>query len=117
MRKPIRNKETVMRMKTGQLRFKRRLDLPMWHQDHLMKISRILVDVGKRIEKVSQDSALRNVDKCLAAQAILSSANVDASRITPLDPRDRGAELGMYTDQGWANMAGHAELNARDDID
>ena len=117
MRKLKRNKEVVMRMRSGQMRFKRRLDLPMWHQDHLLKISRILVDAGKRIEKISNESALRNVDKCLAAQTILSLANVDASQITPLDPRDRGAELGEYTDQGWTNKAGHAELNARDDLD
>jgi len=117
MRKPRRHNETVMRMRSGQMRFKRRLDLPMWHQDHLLKISRILIDAGTRIQEVSNESTLRNVDKCLAAQTILSMANADASQITPLDPRDRGAELGMYTDQGWANMAGHAELNARDDLD
>ena len=117
MRKPRRNNETVMRMRSGQLRFKRRMDLPMWHQDHLLKVSRILQDAGKRIEEISNSNSLRNVDKCLAAQTVVSLANADAGQITPKDPRERGAELGVYTEQGWANLAGHAELNARDDLD
>tara|TARA_R100001480_G_scaffold5937_6_gene13045 strand:+ start:878 stop:1288 length:411 start_codon:yes stop_codon:yes gene_type:complete len=117
VRKPFRNTETVNRLGSGQMRFKRRLDLPMWHQDHLLKVSRILIEAGKRIEKISNESALRNVDKCLTAQTVLKLANIDASRLTPLDPRERGSELGEYTDRGWVNKAGHAELNARDDLD
>ena len=42
---------------------------------------------------------------------------VTPSRMSPLDPRERGSELGEYTDQGWVNKAGFDELNQRTDMD
>ena len=117
MRKHRRQSETVMRLGAGQMRFKRRMDLPLWHQDHLLKVARILQDAGKRIEEISNSNSLRNVDKALAAQSVITLANIDAGRITPLDPRERGSEKLEWRDTGLVDTSGFDELNARQDLD
>lgn len=117
MRKHRRQSETVLRLGSGQMRFKRRIDLPLWHQDHLMKVSRILQDAGKRIEEISNSNSLRNVDKALAAQTVVKLANLDAARITPLDPRERGSEKLEWRENGLVDTSGFDELNARQDLD
>jgi len=108
---------TVLNIASGRMRFKRRLDLPMWHHDHLPKIVRLLRESADRIEKINQSNELRNSDKTLAAQVIITRAQLHASRMSPLDPRERGSELGEYTDRGWVNKAGFDELNQRTDMD
>jgi len=108
---------TVLNMATGRMKFKRRIDFPLWHHDHLPKVVNLLRECADRIDKINKSSALRNSDKTLAAQVIISKAQSHASRMSPLDPRERGSELGEYTDQGWVNKAGFDELNQRTDMD
>ncbi len=108
---------TAMRLGAGQMRFKRRMDLPLWHHEHLPKIARILQDAGRRLEDISNSNSLRNADKTLAAQTVIKYASYDAARITPLDPRERGSERLEWTDAGLVNTNGFDELNARDDLD
>lgn len=107
----------VLNMASGRMKFKRRIDFPLWHHDHLPKVVNLLRECADRIEKINNTSALRNSDKTLAAQVIISKAQSHASRMSPLDPRERGSELGEYTDQGWVNKAGFDELNQRTDMD
>ena len=117
MRYKKRPNRTVLNMASGRMKFKRRIDFPLWHHDHQPKVVRLLRECADRIEKINQSNVLRNSDKTLAAQVIISEAQVHASRLSPLDPRERGSELGEYTDQGWVNKAGFDELNQRTDMD
>ena len=43
---------TVLNIASGRMRFKRRLDLPMWHHDHLPKIVQLLGRSADRIERL-----------------------------------------------------------------
>ena len=117
MRYKKRLNRAVLNMASGRMKFKRRIDLPLWHHDHLPKVVNLLRECADRIEKINNTSALRNSDKTLAAQVIISKAQSHASRMSPLDPRERGSELGEYTDQGGVNKAGFDELNQRTDMD
>ena len=109
---------TVLNIASGQMRFKRRLDLPMWHHDHLPKIVRLLRESADRIEKISQSNELRNSDKTLAAQVIITKAQSHASRMSPSDPRERGSERLEYREWGGlTNTNGFDELNSRSDLD
>ena len=76
-----------------------------------------LTIIQKYIEKINQSNELRNSDKTLAAQVVITQAQLHASRMSPLDPRERGAELGEYGDQGWVDTHGHEALNRRTDMD
>ena len=109
---------TVLNIASGRMRFKRRLDLPMWHHDHLPKIVRLLRESADRIEKITQSNELRNSDKTLAAQVIITKAQSHASRMSPLDPRERGSERLEYREWGGlTNTSGFDELNSRSDMD
>tara|TARA_B100000530_G_scaffold321921_1_gene256455 strand:- start:4445 stop:4792 length:348 start_codon:yes stop_codon:yes gene_type:complete len=108
---------TVLNMRSGRMKFKRRIDIPLWHQDHLPKVVNLLRESADRIEKINQSNELRNSDKTLAAQVVITQAQHHASRMSPLDPRERGAELGEYGDQGWVTTHGHEALNRRTDMD
>jgi len=60
---------------------------------------------------------MRNADKTLYAQELIRKMNKDMGRMTPKDPRERGAEMLRYTDHhGLVDERGFKELNARDDL-
>lgn len=111
---------TVMKMATGVMRFKRRVDIPMWHVDHIQKTANILREYADRIESTLSSNSMRNSDKTLAVQYMIQSMNNDMARMTPKDPRERGAERGGYNHdygRGYINTNGFDELLARDDMD
>ena len=66
---------TVLNIASGRMRFKRRLDLPMWHHDHLPKIVQLLRESADRIEKINKSKELRNSDKTLAPKLLLQRHN------------------------------------------
>lgn len=108
---------TVLNIASGRMRFKRRLDLPMWHHDHLPKIVRLLRESADRIEQISKSNVLRNSDKTLASQVVITQAQMHASKMSPTDPRERGAERLEYREWGGlTNTIGFDELNARSDL-
>ena len=43
---------TVLNIASGRMRFKRRLDLPMWHHDHLPKIVQLLRKVQIELRRL-----------------------------------------------------------------
>ena len=117
MRRKKRNNQTVMYMKSGFMTFKRRVDIPMWHQDHIKKAANILREYADRIEAVTGSNSMRNADKTLYAQSLIREMNKDMGRMTPKDPRERGTELLRYTEHhGLVDERGFDELNARDDM-
>lgn len=113
-KKPI--KPTVMKMALGFMRFRRRVDIPMWHVDHISKVANILREYADRIEASHSSNAMRASDKTMHCQSLIKSMNRDMGQITPRDPRERGAEKLRYTDFGLINEAGFDELQARDDM-
>ena len=72
----------------------------MWHHDHLPKIVQLLRKSADRIEKINKSKELRNSDKTLASQVIITKAQLHASRMSPLDPRERGSERLEYREWG-----------------
>ena len=107
---------TVDYMRTGQMRFKRRIDVQMWHIDHLNKSIELFTSLVEELEKIRGNNSFRNADKCMYAQTAISFTNKRFASMLPKDPRERGAEMLEYTDQGLVNHNGHAELLARDDL-
>ena len=93
--------------------------MPMWHQDHLRKVARMFREYADRIDAVANSNEMRASDKTTAAQQLLLGLNSDLQRMTPTDPRERGAERGGYNHEfgtGYLNTNGFDELLSRDDM-
>ena len=114
-----RSNPTVLKMAMGLMKFRRRVEIPCWHIDHLRKIVSILREHADRIEAIADANMLKPSDKTSAAQQVILQMNSDMNCITPTDPRERGAERGGYNHQygrGNLNTNGFDELLARDDM-
>ena len=107
---------TVSAMRAGLMRFKRRIDVPMWHIEHLRQLIPLLRSALEELERLERSNSLRNVDRCIYAQSVLMSVNANCSHFKPHDPRHRGSENLVY-DSHLINKNGHAELQARADLD
>ena len=109
---------TVANLRNGSLRFKRRLDVPMWHHDHLSKVINTLEEVTAELRRIKNSNTLRNFDKCVYAQHCLMFANQSFSQMTPKDPRTRGASIYGYPNTHYmVDENGHEEVQARKDLD
>ena len=115
MRKQKDN-ETVQLMRWANMRFKRRLDVPMWHVDHLRKSIDALKELTEELERIQNSNSLRNAEKCRYAQDALVSLNIRFRNMLPKDPRERGAEMLVHGHSGLIDENGYAELNAREDL-
>ena len=107
---------TLFLMKTGSLKFKRRVDFPMWHPDHISKVASILREFADRLDAIHGSNSLRGADKTLYAQNMIMEMNLTAQRISPRDPRERGAERLEYGDYGLVDTNGFDAVKARDDL-
>ena len=67
MRKQKDN-ETVQLMRWANMRFKRRLDIPMWHVDHLRKSITELEELTEELKRINNSNSLRHAEKCRYAQ-------------------------------------------------
>ena len=108
---------TVMKMTLGLMRFKRRLDIPMWHVDHINKVANMFREYADRIEAVQTSNSMRGSDKTMYCQRLIQQMNHDLGSMTPLDPRERGAEMLRYTETGLVDERGFDELSARNDME
>lgn len=115
MRKQQDN-ETVQMMRWTNMRFKRRLDVPMWHIDHLRKSITELEELTEELKRINNSNSLRHAEKCRYAQDAFVALNVRFRNMTPKDPRTRGSELLIYGERGLEDHSGYAELNAREDL-
>jgi hypothetical protein len=117
--KPRRRKKLLnpilVKMMTGRMRFRRRLDVPMWDAEHLDKVVNILTDGADKIKRIRGNNELRTDDKLMCAQMIIQSMQSDLQRMKPLDPRERGAEKLEYTSFGLIDRNGHDAVQARGD--
>ena len=60
--------QTVYNMRTGLMTFKRRLDIPMWHIDHLNKTIEAFDEIADELKRIRNSNTLRDSDKCMYAQ-------------------------------------------------
>ena len=107
---------TLYNIRKGVMRFKRRLDIQMWHIDHLTKSIEELSALVDELKRIKNSNTLRNSDKCMYAQMTITTANSGFANMTPSDPRSRGAEHLEYTEQGLVNKNGHEEIAKREDL-
>ena len=102
------------------MRFKRWVDILMWHVDDVQKTVNILREYADRIGSMLESNSIRSLDKTQASQQVICQMNLDMQLVTPKDPRERGEERGGYNHgfgRGYLNTNGFDELLARDDMD
>jgi len=119
MRQKRKHNPTVSLMARGLLKFKRRVDFPLWHPDHVKKVARVMREYADRMDEIGNSNSLRGADKTLYAQSLIVEMNNAVNRMTPTDPRERGAERGGYNHnygKGYLNTNGFDELLSRDDL-
>ena len=51
-KKRVKMNQTVYNMRTGQMTFKRRLDIPMWHIDHLNKTIEAFDEITDELKRI-----------------------------------------------------------------
>ena len=110
---------TAFKFHQGLLRFKRRVDFPCWHVDHVRKLVSLLRETADALEEITQMNAARDADKVWYAQNVIMRLNWDAGRLTPKDPRERGAAQYSYDHQGGSHlvdMNGIKHVEAREDL-
>ncbi len=116
-KKRLKINQTVHNMRNGLMTFKRRLDIPMWHIDHLNQAIEAFEEMSDELKRIRNSNTLRNSDKCMYAQGTLTMASKMFYRMLPKDPRHRGAENMTWLDpHGQVDISGHADLLAREDL-
>jgi hypothetical protein len=115
--KKLRANDTVLALESGQLRFTRRLEIKMWHPSHLAQAIDVLANMVDELTRLKNAKELRQVDKLMYSQSVLITANSHLAKATPKDPRTRGSERLVYKSHGLIDTNGHADLNARSDLD
>ena len=111
---------TAFKFHQGLLRFKRRVDFPCWHVDHVRKLISLLRETADALEEIMGMNAARDADKVYYAQNAIMRLNWDAGRLTPKDPRARGGAHYSYDHQGGSHMVdmnGIKHVEAREDLD
>lgn len=107
---------TVHALRGGLMAFKRRMDVQMWHIDHLTQSIEIMDTLSDELKRLKASNSLRNIDKCIYAQGAITVANKQFAAMKPSDPRPRGTEHLVY-DPHLMDTRGHADLQARQDLD
>lgn len=114
--KKLRANDTVLAMEAGQLRFARRLIVKMWHPNHLRGAIDVLAKSVEELKRLSDSNSLRQVDKLIYAQSVLVATNNNLAKVSPSDPRTRGAERLKFKSSGMVDTNGHIELGLREDL-
>ena len=111
---------TAFKFHQGLLRFKRRVDFPCWHIDHVRKLISLLRETADALDEITQMNAARDADKVFYAQNAIMRLNWDAGRLTPQDPRERGGAQYTYDHRGGQvlrDVNGFKHVEAREDLD
>ena len=101
---------TARAIRGGIMRFKRRLDIPMYHADHIAKAEEILGDAVEELKRLRQSNSIKGTDKLVYAQGALLAANKRLAVMAPSDPRQRGAEHLVF-DPGLKDERGILEVS------
>lgn len=108
---------TARAIRGGMMRFKRRLDIPMFHADHIGQAEEILSDAVDELKRLRQSNSIFGTDKLVYAQGALVRANRRFTQLAPSDPRQRGTEHLVY-DPGLKDESGILAVSklTKDDI-
>ena len=115
-KRKVRYNPTVSALRHGLLNFSRRVDIPLWHIDHVRGVIPLFRKAADELERIVQSNSLRNVDKCMAAQSTVVMLHRHVRGLRPADPRRRGSEKLVY-DPFLMNIEGHDKVQLRDDLD
>ncbi len=66
---------TVDAMRRGLMTYRRRMDVQMWHIEHLGQTIEIIDELSSELKRIKGSNSLRNVDKCTYAQGTIMYAN------------------------------------------
>jgi hypothetical protein len=110
---------TMYKLSAGMMKWKRRINIPMWHPSHVSKAANILRQCADKLDRIEKSNSMRGSDRTMLAQQFLVEMNQDFSLITPRDPRERGAEHyefinsydHMTNTNGFDDLAKRKELN------
>ena len=110
---------TMYKLSAGTMKWKRRINIPMWHPSHVSKAANILRQYADKLENIDKSNSMRGSDRTTLAQSFLVEMNQDFSLISPQDPRERGAERyefingreHMTNTNGFDELAKRKELN------
>ena len=80
------------KLSSGMMKWKRRINIPMWHPSHVKKAAKILRQSADKLDRIAQSHSMRGSDRTTLAQSFLVEMNQDFSLISPQDPRERGSE-------------------------
>lgn len=117
-KRKLLNNPTVEAMRSGLLSFKRRLDIPMWHVDHLDKTITLLEEAVAELKRIRNSNTLRKVDKVTYAQYCIVYLNGSFKNMTPKDPRERGAaKMGHNGRHYMYDANGYDALLNREDLE
>ena len=110
--------KTMYKISSGMMKWKRRINIPMWHPEHVQKAANILREYADRIAKIEQSNSMRASDRTMLAQNLLVEMNHQFGMISPQDPRAPAAEQFEYIN-GNTHMTdtnGFDELVKRDEL-
>ncbi len=96
MRRRKEMNPTAKMIENGLLRFTRRVDFPMWHPDHPVKVARLLRECADALDEVERDSRLGKADRLLYHQTTIMRMNWNAAQLKPTNPRERGSAMFEY---------------------
>ena len=110
---------TAFKMVNNGLRFFRRLDIPLWHPEHLPKVARLLRECADTLDAIDAMETMLQHEKTFMSQMQIQRVNWDMKRLTPRDPRERGGAQYKYVDGRtyMTDMNGVDHVQARDDLD
>ena len=112
-----RTNSTLQAIQGGSIRFKRRIDIQMWHPTHAFQALKILADlVSEMRTAINANQELTHPQTMWSIQNSIQKANTSCANMRPADPRVRGAEFGSYTSRGWTETNGHDALGSREDL-
>jgi len=101
------------------MQYKKRIDIPLWHPNHLPQAIQALRNCADEMERLQKSNSMRIVDRIIHAQFLVHSLNVFLkNHAIPSDPRTRGVHSFTEYDNGnLVETAGVKAVNARDDLE
>lgn len=103
-------------MQMGIVKFKRSVGFPMWHRDHLCKVSNIRVNTPT-VLRLCKAQTRWSSDKTLYPQQLIQQMSADVVGITPTDIRELRAQRLRHIDYfGLVNEGSFDEKNLVEDM-
>lgn len=119
MNKRIHYNPVASAIRRGLMQYKKRIDIPLWHPNHLPQAIQALRNCADEMERLQKSNSMRIVDRIIHAQFLVHSLNVFLkNHAIPSDPRTRGVHSFTEYDNGnLVETAGVKAVNARDDLE